>query len=120
MEDALKKLPTHVGARIRHYRNLQSLRVTDLAKLAGLTSGYLSLIENGRTNITLATLTALAQALGVSEQDLLPSEDSREREELLHDINRSLDDLPLSALRSLAALLSCMRPEHQDKTPANE
>ena len=108
-------LPTYVGAQIRHYRNARGLRVIDLAKQARLTAGYLSLIERGKTNITLATLTALAQALGVSEQELLPSEDTREREELLRDINSALACLPVSALRALAALLVCTYPELKDK-----
>ena len=107
-------LPARIGTRISYYRNARGLRVVDLSRLAGLTPGYLSLIENGKANITLATLAALAQALGVSQQELLPSEDSRERDELRRDINSSLEALPMSALRALAGLLASTHSKTPD------
>lgn len=63
-----------VGANIRWIRQERGLSQTALAERAGLSMGYVSLIEQGNANPRLETITALAAALGVSPVDLLKIE----------------------------------------------
>lgn len=43
----------------------------DIARDLGVSRGFVSTIENGKTNPTLSTITKLAKALGVSTDELL-------------------------------------------------
>lgn len=60
-----------VGARIRATRLSRGLSLGALAGAAGIGKGSLSELENGARNPTLATLYALANALGVPLATLL-------------------------------------------------
>lgn len=55
-----------IGREVRRLRKRLDMTVTELAKLAGLSSGMLSKIENGLTSPSLSTLQALSSALNVS------------------------------------------------------
>ncbi len=55
-----------IGREVRRMRKQLDMTVIELAKVAGLSSGMLSKIENGLTSPSLATLQALAGALNVS------------------------------------------------------
>jgi transcriptional regulator with XRE-family HTH domain len=61
-----------VGAVLRRLRTERSLSMRQLARLADLSQPFLSNIENGRSMPSIATLYRLAEALGVSAQELLP------------------------------------------------
>lgn len=56
-----------VGQRARRLRRERGLSQVGLARLANINQGYLSQIENDRARPRLATLTALAVALGVPQ-----------------------------------------------------
>jgi transcriptional regulator with XRE-family HTH domain len=55
-----------IGREVRRLRKQLDMTVTELASLAGLSSGMLSKIENGLTSPSLGTLQALSGALNVS------------------------------------------------------
>ena len=59
------ELEAAIGRQVRSLRKKLDMRVTELAGLAGLSSGMLSKIENGLTSPSLATLKALSEALNV-------------------------------------------------------
>jgi len=62
-----------IGDRVRELRLARGMDAADLAQAAGISPGYVSLIENNRRrNIPLKTLTSIASALGVTVSDLLP------------------------------------------------
>jgi transcriptional regulator with XRE-family HTH domain len=61
-----------VGAVLRRLRTDRSLSMRQLARLADLSQPFLSNIENGRSMPSISTLYRLAEALGVSAQELLP------------------------------------------------
>jgi transcriptional regulator with XRE-family HTH domain len=61
----IDRLEAAIGAGVRAFRKAAGLGVVELAKLAGLSSGMLSRIENGTISPSLATLQALARALQV-------------------------------------------------------
>jgi transcriptional regulator with XRE-family HTH domain len=56
---------------IRGHRSVNSLSQEQLAARCGLHRTYLGSVERGERNVTLSTLEALANALGVSVPDLL-------------------------------------------------
>jgi len=58
-------LEAAIGRQVREFRQRLQLTVVDLGKLAGVSRGMVSKIENGMTSPSLATLSALAQALNV-------------------------------------------------------
>jgi transcriptional regulator with XRE-family HTH domain len=58
-------LEAAIGRQVREFRKRLQLTVVDLGKLAGVSRGMVSKIENGMTSPSLATLNALAQALNV-------------------------------------------------------
>jgi transcriptional regulator with XRE-family HTH domain len=54
-----------VGLAIRHLRIKRGLSQEDLAKNAGLSRTFLTGVETGTRNLTLQTMSRLAEALGV-------------------------------------------------------
>ncbi len=59
---------------VRVFRRFRNLRQTALAEAAGIRQGYLSEIERGTKAPSLATARALARALEVDLELLLPAE----------------------------------------------
>ena len=67
MKDDAKKL----GENLKKIRTSKNITQTEFAEKLGVDKSFVSNIENGKTNPTLSTLTNLAQALGVSTNELL-------------------------------------------------
>ncbi|MFJ4702766.1 helix-turn-helix domain-containing protein [Streptomyces sp. NPDC088768] len=61
----------NLGAKVRHYRQRGGRSQAVIAGLCGISDRYLSLIENGRAEPSLAVLTSLAAELGVPVGALL-------------------------------------------------
>jgi transcriptional regulator with XRE-family HTH domain len=59
------KLEIAIGREIKAFRKKMDLTIAELAKLAGLSTGMLSKIENGNASPSLATLQALSRALNI-------------------------------------------------------
>src|SRR5262245_16103811 len=64
--DDSRQLERHIGAALRRTRLAQNLVIAEVAKLAGISSGMLSKLENGQSAASLDTLAGLSKALGVS------------------------------------------------------
>jgi transcriptional regulator with XRE-family HTH domain len=69
---SIKPYLRSVGVNIRNERIQHKRTLPELAKLAGISKGNLSKIENKPCNISLETLLRLAAALGISLKDFLP------------------------------------------------
>jgi len=67
MKNEAKKL----GKNLKRIRTGKKLSQGDITRLLGVSRGFISNIENGKTNPTLATITKLAKAIGVSSDELL-------------------------------------------------
>ena len=67
MKNASEKL----GLNIKKIRTDKNMSQGDIARALGVDRGYISNIENGKRNPTLATITKLAEALKVSADELL-------------------------------------------------
>jgi transcriptional regulator with XRE-family HTH domain len=61
-----RALERHIGAALRRTRLAQNLVIAEVAKLAKISSGMLSKLENGQSAASLETLVSLSRALGVS------------------------------------------------------
>ena len=59
------QLEVAIGRQARQFRQQLNMTVVEVAKLAGLSPGMLSKIENGQTSPSLATLRSLSLALNV-------------------------------------------------------
>lgn len=59
-----------VGSNLRRLRKRHQMSQSKLAENAGLNRSYLSMVENGRRNISLDNLVSLALALNVEPVEL--------------------------------------------------
>lgn len=67
----------HLGSRIKELRQSAGLTLTQLARKAGLSQGYLSKIENSRNAPPVSTLLMIARALNVTMGELFGENDVR-------------------------------------------
>jgi len=60
-----------LGLNLKGIRTKKGISQGDIARTLEVSRGFISTIENGKTNPTLSTITKLAKALGVSTDELL-------------------------------------------------
>nr|WP_272929037.1 cupin domain-containing protein [Leucobacter chromiireducens] len=68
-----------MGRRVAESRELRGLSLRALAAAAGVSSSFLSQLENGRTNASVASLRKIAAALGVTPAHLLDASNGHTR-----------------------------------------
>ena len=64
-------------ANARNIRKEKKMSLKELSERSGLSMAYLSNFENGKVNITVASLYQIAKALGVSVKALLATEEDK-------------------------------------------
>lgn len=67
MKNESKKL----GANLKRIRTSKGISQGDIARSLEVSRGFVSNIENGKTNPTLTTIAKLAKAIGVSVGELM-------------------------------------------------
>ncbi len=67
MSDESEKL----GQNLKRIRTKKGITQGDIVRALGMPKSFVSSIENGKTNPTLATIAKIAKAVGVSIKDLL-------------------------------------------------
>ena len=67
MNEASKQL----GKNLKQIRTEKDISQGDIARELDVSRGYISTIENGKTNPTLSTIARIAKALGVTNDELL-------------------------------------------------
>ena len=60
-----------LGENLKRIRTEKDISQGDIARELNVDRGFISTIENGKTNPTLATITKLAKAVGVTTNELL-------------------------------------------------
>lgn len=60
-----------LGKNLKRIRTTKGISQGEIGRILGVDKGFVSNIENGKTNPTLATITKLAKAIGVSSDELL-------------------------------------------------
>src|SRR5258705_12203306 len=107
-----------LGKKSRELRFRRGLTVQQLAELSGLSKGFISQVENGRTSPSLATLRDLARALDTSVAYLVIEDDQapyvvREGERpRIHSNGEStrLEVLSVQPMRNLELLMADLPP----------
>jgi transcriptional regulator with XRE-family HTH domain len=61
-----------LGLRLRQLRLAQSLSLAEVAQATNISASFLSLVENGRSDVSIGRLTRLVQFYGVSLSDVIP------------------------------------------------
>ena len=67
----MQKHSKKLGANIKHIRTSKKMSQGDICRKLDMDRSYMSAIESGKKNITLAVLERLARALSVTPSDLL-------------------------------------------------
>lgn len=67
----MDKIFEQLGKNMKRIRAKKKMSQGDIARSLEVDRGYISNIENGKKNPTLATIQKLANALGVSADELL-------------------------------------------------
>lgn len=91
MSDLLLKM----GLKIRELRKKRGLSQEKLAVKANISSKYIGEIERGEVNISVAVLLEIADALGVSCDELMETDHIADKAELvnkIHDFIKKADE----------------------------
>lgn len=67
----MKEEAEKLGKNLKRIRTEKGISQVDVARSLGVSRGFVSNLENGKTNPTLATITKLAGAVGVTTDELL-------------------------------------------------
>lgn len=67
----MKNESAKLGLNLKSIRTKKAISQGDIARKLGVSRGFISTIENGKTNPTLLTISKIAKALGVSSDELL-------------------------------------------------
>lgn len=67
----MKSEAQKLGENLKRIRAEKGISQGDIVRAMGMPRSFVSSIENGRTNPTLATISKLAKAVGVSVDELL-------------------------------------------------
>src|SRR5437868_7200913 len=78
-EEADGAVHVELGERLRAIRQLRRKTLKEVATAAQISESFLSQLERGRTNATIATLQRLATALGIEVSDLFTGNSARPR-----------------------------------------
>ena len=60
-----------LGKNLKRIRTAKGVSQGEIGRILGVDKGFVSNIENGKTNPTLATIAKLARAVGVSIEELM-------------------------------------------------
>ena len=67
----MANISSKLGQNMKRIRTKKNMSQGDIARALEVDRGYISNIESGKKNLTLATIQRLADALGVSADELL-------------------------------------------------
>lgn len=67
----------HLGRRLKAVRQARNYTIAEVARLSGMSRSFISMLENGKTNISATRLQKLATVFDLTMTDLLPDEQSR-------------------------------------------
>lgn len=98
-----------IGRRIKEYRQEKQMPQERLADLVDLSKPHMSHIETGSTKVSLPTLTAIANALGCTLDDLVLDSLSASQKLYENAIGRELEDCTAEELRFLEELIKSVK-----------
>lgn len=133
---AERNTPFELGRRLRHLRKQQGLTLAQAGSIGGVAASQLSLIENGKREARIGTLTKLANHYGVGLDELTGAEPPNRRTALEIELERYSRSplatsrnlpkvrigprLPMDALESLVALHRQLERDAEERTATPE
>src|SRR5215831_2690566 len=109
--DRKKPVDTHIGQRLKEYRQHRRLTVRELADAAGVTPGQISHYEHGRDRISHERVTEFARILRIKSNDLYQPPGSRLRR---NHVRWRLTSFMAAVIAEAAALMSSQRKAAAD------
>jgi len=94
-----------IGERIKAYRNKLNITQAQLGEQSGVEPSNISHIERGATKVSLPTLIKIANTLGVSLDDLVYDNLSKNQHISVKDLNEILSDCNDSELKTLVEMV---------------
>ena len=98
-----------IGKRVRETRTQQKLSQQQLAEKADLSVCYISHIENGRKQASLSALINIANALGITVDELLSGNQLYNPTDYQTDIDLIMDDCSLLERRIIFELITAAK-----------
>ena len=90
IRDSLK-LELYLGLQIKRQRQAQDLKLSDVAKIADISQGMLSKIENAQVSTSLDTLSRLCDVLGLPLSKLFSEYDQQDGSALLVKADQGME-----------------------------
>lgn len=87
-----------LGSSLRAVREARRLSLADVADATGISSSFLSLVENDRSDITIGRVVRLIDFYGISITDLLPATAASSHPEVVAATNRTLLHSPTEGI----------------------
>ena len=109
--DRKKPVDTHIGQRLKEYRQHRGMTVRELADAAHVTPGQISHYEHGRDRISHERVTEFARILRIKSNDLYQPPGSRLRR---NHVRRRLTSFMAAVIAEAAALMSSRRKAAAD------
>ncbi|VVP32892.1 helix-turn-helix domain-containing protein [Pseudomonas silesiensis] len=85
------KLEQYLGLQIKRQRQAQDLKLSDVAKIADISQGMLSKIENAQVSTSLETLSRLCDVLGLPLSKLFSEYDQQDGSALLVKADQGME-----------------------------
>jgi DNA-binding XRE family transcriptional regulator/quercetin dioxygenase-like cupin family protein len=85
------KLEQYLGLQIKRQRQAQDLKLSDVAKIADISKGILSKIENAQVSTSLDTLSRLCDVLGLPLSKLFSEYDQQDGSALLVKADQGME-----------------------------
>ena len=98
-----------IGMRIRRLRKAKGFTQETLAELSGIEPSNISHIERGATKLSLPTLVSIANALGVTADDILCDSIDKADTPYLKEMGRIISDCNHIELKILTEMLVSMK-----------
>src|SRR6266576_2050361 len=104
--DRKSPVDTHIGQRLKEYRQHRRMTVRELADAAHVTPGQISRYEHGRDRISHERVTEFARILRIKSNDLYQPPGSRLRR---NHVRWRLTNFMAAVIAEAAALMSSQR-----------
>ena len=85
------RLEQYLGMQIKRQRQAQELKLADVARIAGISQGMLSKIENAQVSTSLDTLSRLCDVLGLPLSKLFSEYDQQDGSALLVKADQGME-----------------------------
>lgn len=107
-------LPEDIYTLIKAKRKQLNLTQEQLAEKAGLSTTFISNVESGKRNMSVATFNKIAQSLDIDLYDILPCDEAKERHKhsMIKDIVDNISGLPHENVKFMYKVFLSLRSQN--------